>query len=78
MCIFFNSSSRIPAKMILICFIKLLLIFSLLLVLVDKPPAFLELFFDLLFDFFVASEQLKHFLLVILGFFYDREQKQKT
>jgi hypothetical protein len=77
-CIFFNRSGSVPAKMMLILFFKLLLVFSLLLVLLDKPPAFLELFFDLLFDFFVASEQLKHFLLVILGFFYDREQKQKT
>jgi len=55
-CIFFNRSGSVPAKMMLILFFKLLLVFSLLLVLLDEPPAFLELFFHLLLNLFVASK----------------------
>jgi hypothetical protein len=64
--------------MMLILLLKLLLVFSLLLILLDEPPAFLELFLDLLLDFFVPREQLKHFLLIFLGFLDDRQEEQQT
>jgi hypothetical protein len=64
--------------MMFILFLKLLLVFSLLLVLLNEPPAFLELFLDLLLDFFVPREQLKHFLFIFLSLLDDREKEEQT